>query len=292
VTTFQFSSFSQRFLLVISLGFLAHIITNGLSGSFVQFLPSTFLTEPWRILSYPLGVTSGFEMFSFGFTFYFLATYLERLFDTKKLLTLFSTLLIGQIGIHFLFFHSANVPLLGVNSFTCFTLAVISFSFPRIPVPIFGLFSLRILHLSGILICISFIPELLAMSVNPNSSGLFQILTHQGIAILSGIFVGFYNSYKQLSVTMTQNKTFIQEQPFKPTKQQIFQESNQEESVFVSRYQLANATERSTQSEDLALESIDEEGRLNQILDKISIEGKDSLSSSEVKFLEDYSKKL
>lgn len=290
--TFQFSTFSQRFLLVISFGYLAHILTNGLSTNWVSFVPSNLLNEPWRLLTYPLGVSNGFEMFSFGFTFYFLSTYLERLFSTKKILFTFSTILIAQAFIHYTFFHSGNVPLSGINSFTCFTLALISFSFPRIPVPIFGLFSLRLLHLSSLLVGITLIPFLFVFSSSISTSLLFQLLTQHGLALLSGVFVGFYTSYKQLALSVVTNQQYPQEQPYSPSKLQIFQETSQEESVFVSRYQLANSVERTAHPEEVTLDVIDEESRLNQILDKISIEGKDSLSELEVKFLEEYSKKL
>lgn len=290
--TFQFSTVSQRLLLIISFGYLAHIITNGLSTTWLQLLPKSLLTEPWRILTYPLGVSNGFEMFSFGFTFYFLSTYLERIFTSKKIIILFTSLLFAQALLHYTFFHNPNIPLHGVNVFTSFTLAVISFTFPRIPVPIFGFFSLRLLHLSGILIAISLIPHFISLMSNVSSSILFQILTQHGLSLLSGVFIAFYTSYKRLALTVVTNQQYIQEQPYTPTKFQVFQETSQEESVFVSRYQLANSSERSAHPEEVTLDFIDEESRLNQILDKISNQGKDSLSELEVKFLEDYSKKL
>lgn len=290
--TFQFSTVSQRLLLVISFGYLAHILSNGASTSWLQLLPSLILQEPWRILTYPLGVSNGFEMFSFGFTFYFLSTYLERIFTSKKIIILFSSLLIAQAFIHYTFFHNPNIPLHGVTVFTSFTLAIISFTFPRIPVPIFGFFSLRLLHLSCILLLISLIPNILSLSSNINSSILFQILTQHGLSLLSGVFVAFYTSYKRLALSVVSNQQYIQEQPYTPSKFQVFQETSQEESVFVSRYQLANASERSAHPEEVSIEFMDEESRLNQILDKISVQGKDSLSEVEVKFLEDYSKKL
>jgi membrane associated rhomboid family serine protease len=292
VKTFQFSTVSQRILLVISLGYLAHILTNGLSTSWLQLLTATLLKEPWRVFTYPLGVTNGFEMFSFGFTFYFLSTYLERIFSSKKIIILFSSLLIAQAFIHYTFFHNPNIPLHGVTVFTSFTLAVISFTFPRIPVPIFGFFSLRLLHLSGILLAISLIPHLLSLMTNISSSILFQILTQHGLSLLSGVFVAFYTSYKRLALSVVSNQQYIQEQPYTPTKFQVFQETSQEESVFVSRYQLANSSERTAHPEEVTVDFVDDESRLNQILDKISIQGKDSLSEIEVKFLEDYSKKL
>lgn len=290
--TFQFSTVSQRLLLIISFGYLAHIITNGLSTTWLQLLPTSLIKEPWRIFTYPLGVSNGFEMFSFGFTFYFLSTYLERIFTSKKIIVLFTTILVAQAFLHYTFFHNPNIPLHGVNVFTSFTLAVISFTFPRIPVPIFGFFSLRLLHLSGILIAISLVPNFISLMSQVSSSILFQILTQHGLSLLSGVFVAFYTSYKRFALSVVANQQYIQEQPYTPTKFQVFQETSQEESVFVSRYQLANSSERTAHPDEGTVDFIDEEARLNQILDKISIQGKDSLSELEVKFLEDYSKKL
>jgi membrane associated rhomboid family serine protease len=275
----QFSSFSQRFLLVAGVIYLLNSASKGIIGANLELYPSLVLHQfqLWRILTYPFASPSIGGMILLSLSLYFFGEELEMVF--RRRLPLFLLAIVSFQGVGYtLLFQESGVPLAGAEAISLYILTLFLWTFPRRSIDLFGLNvrgDVLILIASFLFLTVS------AFEVLMMRRPYFPLAIQSGLGIFAGLLTVFM--YMQSS-SRPKTKQNISSSPLA-----IFDEEYHPiESDIRQRYSPAVPQPRHIPSFD----SINDEERANILLDKIFAHGTESLSSDERDFLEYYSKNL
>ena len=260
---------------------------NYLTGSWLTSLvclqPSLVLAnmQVWRLITFPLAPGTLEGILLFIITFYIFAPRLEN-FLSRGLLPVILLLLICLQGtLTTLVFWNSNLKFEGMTGVSFFVLTLFTiFNYEKkiIISPARAYKSYRFVFVLALIWAAS-------VSINALFSGT-ELLIRNGSYMIFGVSFGFI-TYLQIKITkkiisVTKKEPYISIP--KPEELSL---------AMIAQNELKKAHKK-FRDEDYYFddESLLTEEKLNEILDKISASGKESLTDEEVHFLEIYSRKL
>ncbi len=285
------SIFSKSFLILVAIVYFADFISGGYLTNIFALNPLAIVNnlELWRFVSFPLSAGSSEAILLFSFTFFYISSRLEILVDKLRYPIWLFTLVFLQGIVLTLIFWKSNINIAGMEGISIFVLTFYTLIQPKSkievlkfkPVPIF-IFSLNLLIFWSLFKIISFMggyTNSILPSVASSIFGLtFAILIYTQIKISHKIFKNKYpNETNTYSVPAPEELSVAMMSSSKSRRQYQSQREEYKEDDYI--YKLSN-------------DPIENEEKLNILLDKIFLHGKDSLSFMELKFLKDYSNKI
>ena len=276
-------TFSKKILAIIGLFYFLNYIMDGRLANLLALSPILIAekSEFWRIFTFPLAPSSleGI-LFSF-FILYAIGPKLEE-FLSFNLYPMFIFLLISMQGIiHTLVFWKSPVQLSGFEGIAFFILVMFTLLNPRQKIKLWFLPSLRIIFLSPLLVLFWIISSIIHIKL-----GNHHLFYPAMSVFVFGITMGMIFFFQfQLINKFYLRKRELQEAT-KPKKQEYEYaavsngEYNKSKHPISDNYHL------------LEDDPILNEQRLNTILDKINEKGKESLTTDELHFLDEYSKQI
>ncbi len=278
-------SISHSLLFVVLLGYCANYFTGGIANQYLELIPAKVWSnfELWRLISYPLAIPGLESILLFSFSFYFVASKIESLFK-EKVYPIFLGLMVLFQGIFVsLVFRDSAIVFSGADGISflmIFLFVLLSLNSKSIPNWYKPARTVAFSLLTGVL----WLSVLMYRSDISNSN----VVVASSFNALFGMFFGVITFLKIRSEIITRKKNRIENQlPYViPTPEEL-------------KYALMGEVRKKqfNSLEDeynypISDEFQPDEDRLNEILDKISEYGKDSLTVSEIKYLENYSNSI
>lgn len=276
-------NFSRNFLFVTGLIYIVNFLMDGRLAGIFSLIPSSVFTkmEFWRIFTFPFAPGTAEGIILFAVVFYFFGSKVEQLLP-RGIMPAIIMLLITMQGIALnLIFWKSSVMLSGMEGIAIFSLSMFTFNHFRSRVKFLSFPSFR--GSAGVLLVISC--WILAKSVNFLLYGdqvIYSAAAHAGFGFISALLV--HLQIKFINKYAANKKAARKINLPDPEELTLAMIANREMKKYYQQ-----------QSDDVFPDEIDyelTEDRLNEILDKISISGKESLSVDELKYLNEYSKHL
>lgn len=279
---------SHTILFVVLLAYCANYFTGGIANQYLELIQSKIWTnfELWRLVSFPFAIPAMESLLLFSFTFYFVAPKIESLFN-KIIFPIFLGLIILLQGIIIsLVFRDSSVVFSGLDGISflmIFLFLLLSINTKTLP---FWFKSSKILPLSLLTGVLWISVQMYRSDASDNN-----IIVSSAFNALFGMFFSIITFLKIRSEIVTRKRVkhdnLAAQLPYIiPTPEEL-------------KYALMGENRKrqyNSSDDDLLYPAVDEfrpdEERLNEILDKISEYGKDSLTISEIKYLENYSNSI
>jgi membrane associated rhomboid family serine protease len=288
--------FSKIFIFAISIVYLLNYI-------YIDFLPNLLSLQPkeiiqnlslWKLVTFPLTPGSTEAFYLFVFTFYFIASKLEMLVDNIRFPIWLMILSLLQGCVLTLLFWNSNFVIGGLEGTSFFILTLYCLLKPKSQLKIMRS-NISVIAFTVILIVIWAVYKF-TFSIYFGSYTMIPSLSSAVFGISVGLMV-----YLQVRFTKAPKKGY--------------QQIDEKDLMSITPNELLATVKDKKKSgflyntEKLGHDNLDEfyesdkyyhlsenaeenEDRLNEILDKIGSTGRESLSPSENKFLEIYSKQL
>lgn len=267
------------------LGYCANYFTGGIANQYLELIPSKVWSnfELWRLISYPFAIPGLESILLFSFSFYFVASKIETLFK-EKIYPIFIGLMVLFQGIFVsLVFRDSSILFSGADGISflmIFLFVLLSLNSKSIPNWYNPARTVTFSLLTGVL----WVSVLMYRSDISNSN----VVVASAFNALFGMFFAVITFLKIRSEIIIRKKSKIENQlPYIiPTPEEL-------------KYALMGEIRKkqfNSLEDEYSYPNSDEfcpdEERLNEILDKISEYGKDSLTISEIKYLENYSNSI
>ncbi len=279
--------FSHRLLFVVMLVYAINYLLNGVINSYVALIPSLVIDklELWRVLSFPLATPPIESIVLFAFVFYFIAPKIESLLPRTFYPLLLGLLILLQGVISTVTFWKSSLVFTGMDGlsfFVMFLFALLSISKKTLPLWFNPLRTGLMIMLSGGLWTAALLVHANKSSdsfiITGSAGALFGIL-YACVTFLQIRFVG-KNKQKNDDLLLPPDMTIPSPEELKYALAGI----NEKKYFKNSGY---DAFDKESEPQ-----FVPDEDRLNEILDKISETGQDSLTPLEKQYLEDYSNSL
>lgn len=278
-------SVSHTLLFIVLLCYCANYFTGGIANQYLELIPAKVWSnfELWRLISYPLAIPGLESILLFSFSFYFVASKIESLFN-EKIFPLFIGLMVLFQGIFVsLAFRDSSVLFSGADGISflmIFLYVLLSFNSKSIP----NWYRPARTVTFSLLIGVLWVSVLMYRSDISNSN----VVVASAFNALFGMFFAVITFLKIRSEIIIRKKSKIENQlPYIiPTPEEL---------KYALMGEIRKKQFNSLEDEynyPIADEFHPDEDRLNEILDKISEYGKDSLTISEIKYLENYSNSI
>ncbi len=281
-------SFSHTLLFVVLLGYCANYISGAWANQFLSLIPERIFNnfEFWRLLTFPFAVPRLENILLFSFSFYFIAPKIELLFRGKLFPLLLGLLTILQGIILSLVFRDSSIVFSGgegISFFMIFLFAALSFSTKSLP----NWFKPGKIGGLSLLVGIMWISILMFQNSAFGNSVIISSASNAIFGIFFSIIIYFKIRTDIIKQRRLQTKEINDLIPIIiPTPEELKYAMMGE-----SRKKQFNSYEEDTYSKYSEKFNPDED-KLNEILDKILDYGKESLTISENKYLEDYSNSM
>lgn len=278
-------SVSHTLLFIVLLGYCANYFSGGTANQYLELIPEKVWSsfELWRLISYPFAIPGLESILLFSFSFYFVASKIETLFK-EKIYPIFIGLMVLFQGIFVsLVFRDSSILFSGADGISflmIFLFVLLSFNSKSIP----NWYRPARTVTFSLLIGVLWVSVLMYRSDISNSN----VVVSSAFNALFGMFFAVITFMKIRSEIIIRKKSKIENQlPYIiPTPEEL-------------KYALMGEIRKkqfNSLEDEYSYPASDEfypdEERLNEILDKISEYGKDSLTISEIKYLENYSNSI
>lgn len=278
-------SVSHTILFLVLLGYCANYFSGGIANQYLELIPAKVWSnfELWRLISFPFAIPGLESILLFSFSFYFVASKIEVLFK-EKIYPMFIGLMVLFQGIFVsLVFRDSSMIFSGADGISflmIFLFVFLSLNSKSIP----NWYKPARTVTFSLLIGVLWLSVLMYRSDISNSN----IVVSSAFNALFGMFFSVITFLKIRSEIIIRKKNRIESQlPYViPTPEELKYALMGE-----IRKKQFNSLE-DEYSYPLADEFHPDEERLNEILDKISEYGKDSLTVSEMQYLENYSNSI
>lgn len=280
---------AHRILVILAIGFVLNLVTQGLLSDYARLVPALAVHnyEFWRIITYPIAATGFWNLFSASLLLYFFGPEIEQLLRPERFIryTLLFLLLHGVL--HTLLLAGTATPLAGSYAYALALLIVFAYVYPGAEFSLFGIISLRAWVLATLFVAFSVISPLILVLNGGLSVAAFLTGPITGIVgglLFAHLYFHKYHIPSLADVIRSRNKPVVtqQAQPVTPVVKRTRTEYTPSKGKRMQSPAMYN------EADDTTLD----EHRLNDILDKISEQGRDSLSEEEIEFLEDYARRL
>jgi hypothetical protein len=279
--------FSHRLLFLVMLVYAVNYLFNGAINFYLALIPSLVVDkfEVWRVLSFPLAIPPIESIVLFAFVFYFIAPKIESLLPRTFYPILLGLLVLLQGVISTVTFWKSNIIFTGMDGlsfFIMFLFALLSISKKTLPL---WFNPLR----TGLMILLSGGLWTAALMVHSGKSGDSFIITGSAGALFGVLYACV--TFLQLRF-VSKNKTKQDELLLPPNISIPTPEELKYALAGINEKKYFNNSGDDFSDRDSDVQFVPDEDRLNEILDKISESGKDSLTSIEIQYLQDYSNSL
>lgn len=260
---------------------LGALTENGLFMSFIGLSKDfmTFITRPWTLLTSIFVHVSFFHLLFNMIFLYFIGRTFSSMFDNRKLLY---TFILGGIAgglaelLAFAIFNNGGSYVIGASGGVMALIVAVAFYRPKLQVKLYGLFSVPIIAIAGVFI----LKDIIDLAENDGTAhfahlggAVFGLLSIQNLHSSNNIVTRFI-------VLMDRIKVLFKP---KPRNKMKAQRGGNNQS-----YRPGPAQSMTDEEYNLYLKNKQE--RTNEILDKISKSGYDSLTKKEKEFLFNQSK--
>jgi membrane associated rhomboid family serine protease len=286
------SIFSKLFLIIIGIVyFLNYIYSNTLPDLF-SLTPITVIRNLslWKLLSFPFAPGGVESVIFFGFVFYFISTKLESYIEGLRYPLWLFLLTLLQGCILTLVFINSDVVISGMDGISFYVLVVYSLLRSKDKINFLNFPPMPVLAFAMLLGFLWFGLKLVNFSTTGNESSFLSAIGSSLFGITAGLvhylqirLSGYSQSKNEKSGTDNQVKLPS------PEELSVAHTSNARLRKF---YQHQNADYLDNSTDILSEDMEENEEKLNEILDKITSMGKESLTNSEKRFLEEYSKRI
>lgn len=282
----------HRILLLCGIGFLLTVAIPGLADA-TALLPIAVTEnyEIWRLLSYPFFDNSFWQLLSASLLLYFFGPEIEYLLKPRRFLLLSAGFFLAHGLLYLLLTYGSpsafSASLSGPYAYALALLSVFAYFYPGAEFTLFGIVSIRVWVFALVFAALVVIPGLLGVIAGSQPLSLFLAGNVAGI-VLGLLFSQVYFQKYTMSL-LTNSIKSRSAPPVKPVSKPAVPV------VKKTRTEFSPSKGKPVQTPPVYSEPNDtslDEQRLNDILDKISASGKDSLTEEEVKFLEEYSRRL
>lgn len=279
--------FSHRLLTIVLVIYAVNYLLNGVLNNYLALVPNLVIDnfQLWRVISFPLATPPIESIVLFAFVFYFIAPKIESLLPRRFYPILLSLLVMLQGVISTLTFWKSSLVFTGMDGlsfFIMFLFALLSISKKTLP---YWFNPLR----TGLMILLSGGLWTSALLLNSNKVGDNLIITGSAGALFGILYAcATYIQIRFASRKATKNDNLgLPPNVSIPSPEEL-------------KYAMAGINEKKylqNAGDDLLDKESDmgfvpDEDRLNEILDKISESGKESLTPHELQYLQDYSNSI
>jgi membrane associated rhomboid family serine protease len=288
--------FSKIFIFAISIIYLLNYVYFNFLPNFLSLQPSEIIQNfaLWKLISFPLTPGSTEAFYLFVLTFYFIASKLEMIVDNFRFPIWLFILTLLQGCVLTLVFWNSHFVIAGLEGISFFILTLYSLLKPKSQLKIMRS-NISVIAFTVILTLIWAVFKF-SFSIYHGSYTIIPSLSSAVFGISIGLMVYLQvrftkisrRSYEQIdekdlmSITPNELLATVRDKKkggFLYNTEKIGHDNLDEFYANDKYYYLSENAEEN-------------EERLNEILDKIGSSGKESLSPSENKFLEIYSKQL
>jgi membrane associated rhomboid family serine protease len=272
---------SKTILIFVGIFYLLNLFVGAKLSNLLVLSPAIMIHEFefWRIFTFPL--TPGYfeGVLLFFAAFYFFAPKIEE-FLRKGIFPIFILLLVCLHGLlHTIVFWESQVQIAGFEGISIFILALFTLQYPRQRIKLWIFPSFKAVLLTVLLITIWSGIKSIRIAAGADEV-LIQAGTAAGFGIIGGIMIYFQILLIQRLLFRRKPKLEIPQ----PEELKLAMMAEKKAHAF------QNAASDDFESIDSNIELSEE--KLNSILDKIFEHGSESLSPDEIKFLEEYSKRI
>jgi hypothetical protein len=281
------TSLSQSIIFLAFVTYFINFITNGLVTDYLILNPTLVVdnTQMWRIFTFPL-IPSSFEGFVFFvFAFYLVSAKLEMIFRRSLYAVLLLLLVSLQGTMLTIIFWKSNYSFCGMEGLSLFILAMFTFMNHNRRVTFGYLKSMKTFTLTGVIVLLWIFSVTVHYLFTLNINLIVQAVT----SFLFGLSLALimYSQIRLIRNVRTHYEIQNKKLPIQiPTPDELSLALISKEEI--KRFNQTILEEPSFTDDDFEFS----EDRLNEILDKILAYGKDSLTSGEIQYLGEYSKKL
>lgn len=273
--------FSYFLLLLFSLIYGLDVISGDKITALVYLQPSLIINnmQLWRLVSYPLASGSFEGFLFFVLTFYLISTKLEIIFNRSLFALLVFLLICMQGTLISLIFWQKDYAFMGMEGISAFVITLFSLLNLNKKDTLWYLQPLKSYFIVSLIVLIWLFGTAIHLTINPNFELFMQKVSAAGFGLVSGSFL-----YLQL-IILRKTKKMIYPKPDIPTPEELSM-------AMISKSQpKKNLKQRNDFSSHQEFEEFSE-SQLNEILDKINENGKESLTEEEIRYLKEYSRHI
>lgn len=275
---------SHRILLLGSLIYIINYLFDGVVTGLFALNPSLILNEweIWRLFSFPFSMNSLEGFLLFVFTFYIIGPKVEQYIGRFIFPFVISLLVILQGIVLTLFFWKDDIAMGGMEGLSFFVLSLYSLLY-------FGRksdFSSFRSNKSRMMVSLVAFAWVTVLLVRSYMTGDTDILLTNAVSAMIGFVTGFllFIQLKMLKKVSRNSRENIPNINIpKPEELSMAMIAQRERRKYQNEQE-----EQNFQEYDFTFT----EDRLNEILDKINEQGKDSLSPYELQYLKEYSRQI
>lgn len=286
------SVFSKLFLLITGIVYFVGYIFSNVLPDLLALNPQEVVKNLslWKLVSFPFSPGGIESVVLFAFVFYFISSKLETFIDGLRYPLWLFLLTLLQGCILTLLFINSNVSITGMDGISFYVLVVYSLLRTKDRIYFLNFPPMPILAFSMLLGFVWFGLKLVNFSTTGNDSAFLSAISSSLFGITAGLI--HYLQIRLSGVNPTSNKEYRNNEFRIPPPEEL-SVAHSANAARLRKYYQSNRNEYYDEDEYLLSEDMEEnEDKLNEILDKITLNGKDSLNNLEQRFLTEYSKRL
>ncbi|MBX3044950.1 MAG: rhomboid family intramembrane serine protease [Candidatus Kapabacteria bacterium] len=245
----------------------------------------------WKLVTFPFAPGGLESVALFAFVFYFISSKLESYIEGLKYPLWLFMLTLLQGCILTLVFINSNVVIAGMDGISFYVLVVYALLRSKDKINFLNFPPMPIIAFSLLLGFLWFGLKLVNFSTTGNDSAFFSAIGSSLFGITAGLI---HYLQIRLSGLSSLHRGISREHPdIKLPSPEELSIAHSTSNPRMRKYYQSSRYDQPDEEEYLLSNDMDEnEDKLNQILDKISLSGKDSLTTLERRFLTEYSKRL
>ena len=287
-----YNIFSKSFLIIIGIVYLLNYIYGNTFSNFLSLVPSELVRNLylWQLLTFPFAPNGIESILFFGLVFYFVSPKLESYIEGLRYPIWLFLLIILQGCILTLVFINSKITITGLDGIAFYVLVVYSLLKPKDKIEVLNFPPMPIIAFALLISFLWFGLKLVNFSTIGNESNLLSSISSSLFGITSGLL--HYLQIRFSGFSHTKNDDISTDNSIKLPSPEELSLAHSSNLRLKKLYQNKNLNFSENYSDILSDDMQENEDKLNEILDKIIISGKDSLTNFEKKFLDEYSKKL
>ncbi|MDX9790191.1 MAG: rhomboid family intramembrane serine protease [Candidatus Kapabacteria bacterium] len=288
----KYSFFSKIFLLVVGVVYFLNYIYSNTLPDLLSLAPQEVIKNLslWKLVSFPFAPGGLESVLLFALVFYFISPKLESYIEGLRYPLWLFLLTLLQGCILTLVFINSNVIIAGMDGMSFYVMIVYALLKSRDKIRFLNFPPMPVIAFSMLLGFLWFGMNLVNFSTSGNESLFFSAVGSSLFGITAGLI--HYLQIRLSGLDSVKTGRIDNDQELKlPSPEEL----SMAHSTNIRARKIYNAVRQDYLDEENYLLSDDmseNEDKLNEILDKISVSGEDSLNSFEKRFLHEYSKRL
>lgn len=286
------SMFSKIFLILVGIIYFLNYVYSNVLPDLLSLSPQLVIRELslWKLITFPFSPGGIESVVLFAFVFYFISSKLEFYIEGLRYPLWLFLLTLLQGCILTLVFINSNVIVAGMDGISFYVLVVYALLRSKDKINFLNFPPMPILAFSMLLGFVWFGLKLVNFSTTGNDSVFLSALGSSLFGVTAGLIHYLQIRLSGLNSTRSSKSDIDSDMRLpSPEEMSVAHSSNTRLRKF---YQSGKPDYLDEEPYLLSDDMSENEDKLNEILDKISISGKDSLSPFERRFLNEYSKRL